>query len=87
MLNIAAVLERIVTANLYTMQQNRTAVEAAAQDLLKACELGGVGCNGPELLRQAATLLAQGAPKLAFALQRKAEAEMAAIAVARGSMR
>jgi len=87
-LNIVAVLERIVTANLYKMQQSRTAVEAAAQDLLKACELGDAfGCDGPELLRRAAALLARGAPKLAFALQCKAEVEQAAIAIARGSMR
>lgn len=60
----------------------------AAHDLLKACELGDIsGCSGPELLEYAASLLAQGAPKLAFALQRKAEAESAAIAKAVRDMR
>ena len=47
--------------------------------LLKACEQGDMQSDGPELLERVAILLAQGAPKLAFALQCKAEAERAAI--------
>lgn len=47
--------------------------------LLRACEQGDTQSDGPELLERVASLLAQGAPKLAFALQRKAEAERAAI--------
>lgn len=54
-----------------------------AMALLKACEQGDIQSDGPELLERAASLLAQGAPKLAFALQCKAEAERAAITIAR----
>ncbi len=56
--------------------------EAAA--LLRACSQGDMHSDGPELLERAAILLAQGVPKLAFALQRKAEAERAAIRQMKG---
>ena len=65
------------------MSNNKTLSEEAVV-LLKCCELGDVfGKDGPALLEYAAGLLAQGAPHVAFALKRKAEAERAAITIAR----
>jgi hypothetical protein len=58
---------------------------SAAPDLLAACELGDVlGADGPALLEYAAAVIERVSANTAWELRRKAKAERAAIAKARG---
>ncbi len=85
--------ERVAVVSLRgAPKQNPVIAEAnarlisAAPELLEACEAGDVlGNDGPCLLEYAASLLGNFAPVTASELTRKAQAERAAIAKARGT--
>lgn len=60
-------------------------LEAQRDALLAACELGDVlGADGPALLEYAAAVIERVSANTAWELRRKAKAERAAIAKARG---